>query len=67
MESIKRIYNIAESIAESIAKLMNLQVERIDIQAVHMKLGNINCYAGYMYTADNEVILIREDGTFEKK
>lgn len=62
METIKMIYNIAESMA----KVMALKVERLDIQHFAMKVGGIDSYVGYLYTDIGEFI-IRPDGTFEKR
>lgn len=59
MKAIKTIYNIAESIA----KVTDREVIRLDIQEYNLK--GIKGYSGYLYT-ETSTYLIRQDGTFEE-
>ena len=57
---MKTIYRIATSLCD----MNNWEIDRLDIQ--RWKLGDFEGYVGYLYVNDN-VIRIREDGSFEYK
>lgn len=59
--------NMIYRIAEGISKLLNTEIESLEIKT--QKMGTIECKYGYVTLAFDQPItfLIREDGSFEKK
>lgn len=61
MEKAKVMVNMAWSIAT----INNVNIERMDLQAIH--LGNINTYSLSVWYSDGKEIIIRSDCTLIEK
>ena len=58
---MRTIYNVAEGLA----KAFGVEVLRLDIQYCKCKDDRFSHYAGYLYTTDDRILLIREDASVE--